>query len=51
MAYKRINYEIDFKGRTETMENVFGDKPISPTEMVRALWKFIKINKLGKKTD
>lgn len=42
-------FEIHFKGRTETMEEVFGTKPIAPSEMTKKLWVFVKKYKLGKK--
>jgi hypothetical protein len=36
------NYKISFKGRKETVEEVFGDKPIPPSEMTKKLWDFVK---------
>lgn len=42
-------YSVDFRGRTETMEQVFGTKPIAPSEMTKRLWAFVKANKLGGK--
>jgi len=42
-------YSISFAGRKETLEQIFGKKPISPSEMTKKLWKFIKAKKLGKK--
>ncbi len=41
---------VDFKGRTETLEEVFGTKPLVPTQMIKGLWDFIKKNNLHKKT-
>ena len=40
---------VDFKGREETMEDVFGSKPIAPSEMTKKLWVFVKGKKLLKK--
>jgi hypothetical protein len=51
MAKKKAfgGYAIGFKGRKETLEQVFGKKPLSPAAMTKALWKFIKKKKLAKK--
>ena len=40
-------YAIDFAGRKETVEQVFGNKPIAPSEMTKRIWKYIKSKKLG----
>ncbi len=40
-------YAINFAGRKETVEQVFGDKPIAPSEMTKRIWKYIKSKKLG----
>jgi hypothetical protein len=42
-------YCITFKGRTETVEEVFGDKPIAPSEMTKKLWAYVKAKKLSGK--
>jgi len=42
-------YSISFKGRDETMEEVFGNKPIPPSEMTKKLWAFVKGHDLGGK--
>ena len=42
-------YSINFKGRKETVEEVFGDKPIAPSEMTKKLWAFVKSKKLSSK--
>ena len=42
-------YKINFKGRKETMEDVFGSGDIAPSEMTKKLWAFIKKNKLAGK--
>ncbi len=40
-------YSINFAGRKETMEQVFGSKPIGPSEMTKRVWKFVKSKRLG----
>ncbi len=40
-------YAIDFAGRKETVEQVFGNKPIAPSEMTKRIWKFVKSNSLA----
>jgi len=40
---------VDFKGREETMEQVFGNKPIAPSEMTKRIWAFVKSKKLLKR--
>ena len=35
-------YAISFAGRTETVEKVFGSKPIAPSEMTKKIWAFVK---------
>lgn len=42
-------YQISFKGRKETVEEVFGDKPIAPSEMTKKIWTFVKHHKLANK--
>jgi len=42
-------YAISFKGREETMEQVFGNANITPSEMTKKLWKFIKSKRLSNK--
>ena len=42
-------YSINFKGRKETVEDVFGSKPIAPSEMTKKLWAFVKGKKLSNK--
>ena len=34
--------QISFKGRAETMEDVFGPQDLTPAEMTARLWRFIK---------
>jgi len=40
-------YAINFAGRTETVEQVFGNKPIAPSEMTKKIWKFVKSKSLA----
>ncbi|HLD49350.1 MAG TPA: hypothetical protein VJB11_03225 [archaeon] len=42
-------YSINFKGRTETLEEVFGKSPIGPSEMTKKIWAFVKKHKLAGK--
>ena len=42
-------YSINFKNRDETLEQVFGKAGITPSEMTKKLWKFIKNKRLGHK--
>lgn len=36
------NYNIDFFECYETMEQVFGTETLTPSEMTKKLWKYIK---------
>ena len=38
-------YAISFSGRTETVEQVFGKVEITPSEMTKRIWKFVKAKK------
>jgi hypothetical protein len=40
-------YAINFAGRQETVEQVFGNKPIAPSEMTKRIWKFVKSKSLS----
>ena len=40
-------YAISFAGRKETVEQVFGNKPIAPSEMTKKIWAFVKSNSLS----
>ena len=37
---------VSFKGRDETLEQVFGSKAIAPSEMTKKIWAFVKSKKL-----
>lgn len=50
MAKKAFGgYTISFKGRKETVEDVFGSAPIAPSQMTKKLWVFVKSKKLSNK--
>jgi hypothetical protein len=40
-------YNIAFEGCTETVEQLFGKNKLTPPEMTKVLWKYIKKWKLG----
>jgi len=40
-------YAISFAGRTETVEQIFGSKPVTPSEMTKKIWVFIKSKRLA----
>ena len=42
-------YSITFKNRDESLEQIFGKTGITPSEMTKKLWKFIKNKRLGHK--
>jgi hypothetical protein len=42
-------YSISFKGCSDTLMSVFGDKPIGPSEMTKKLWAYVKRRKLAGK--
>ena len=42
-------YSINFKNRKETLEQVFGNASIPPSQMTKKLWKFVKAKRLGHK--
>jgi len=42
---------INFKGREETMEGIFGSAPIGPAEMTKKLWAYVKSKKLMAKEE
>lgn len=50
MAKKAFGgYCISFAGRKETVEQVFGKGDITPSEMTKKIWNFVKSKKLSKK--
>ena len=42
-------YLVSFSGRRETLEEVFGKKPITPGEMNKRIWALIKYYGLSNK--
>lgn len=40
---------INFGGQTKSIEAVFGPKPVTPAEMNKKLWAYVKGHKLVKK--
>jgi len=42
-------YTINFKGRKETAEQIFGKAPIAPSMMTKKIWAFVKGKRLSKK--
>lgn len=42
-------YTISFKGCDDTVEKLFGSKPIAPSEMTKLIWAYVKKNKLASK--
>ena len=42
-------YSISFKGASDSLESVFGDSPIGPSEMTKKLWAYVKRKKLAGK--
>ncbi len=50
MAKKAFGgYSICFKGRKETLEEVFGSGKLAPSEMTKKIWTFVKAKKLAGK--
>ncbi len=50
MAKKAFGgYTISFKGRKETLEDVFGSSKLAPSEMTKKIWAFVKSRKLASK--
>ncbi len=51
MATKKAafgGYTINFKGCTDTVEAVFGNKPVSPSDMTKKIWAYVKKHGLAK---
>ncbi|MFQ5520706.1 MAG: hypothetical protein ACE5FK_04860 [Candidatus Methylomirabilia bacterium] len=52
MAKKKAafgGYTLSFKGRKDSVESVFGSKPIGPSEMTKKLWSYVKRKRLAKR--
>jgi hypothetical protein len=42
-------YSINFRGCTDSVEKVFGSKPIGPSDMTKKLWVYVKRKRLAKR--
>jgi hypothetical protein len=42
-------YAISFRGRTDSLESLFGAEPIGPAEMTKKLWSYVKRKGLASK--
>lgn len=42
-------YTIKFSGRQDTLEQVFGSAPVTPSQMTKKIWTFIKSRRLANK--
>ena len=42
-------YTINFKGCRDTVDKVFGTKPIAPSQMTKKLWAYVKRKRLSKR--
>ncbi|MFH0799465.1 MAG: hypothetical protein V2A66_04705 [Pseudomonadota bacterium] len=42
-------YTVNFKDCLHTLENIFGTKPIPPSQMTKKLWAYVKRNRLNTK--
>lgn len=42
-------FVLNFTNANATLEEVFGKKSISPAQMTKGIWKYIKKNKLARK--
>lgn len=40
-------YKICFKGKTDSLQNVFGNRPIAPSLMTKKLWAYVKRKRLA----
>ena len=42
-------YTISFKGCDDTLQDVFGSGAVTPSEMTKKIWAYIKRNKCASK--
>jgi hypothetical protein len=42
-------YAINFQGRSDSLESLFGPAPIGPAEMTKKLWNYVKRRGLATK--
>jgi len=40
-------YKVNFNGRHDTLEYVFGTRPLAPSDMTKKLWNYVKTKKLA----
>ncbi|VVB67039.1 Uncharacterised protein [Candidatus Norongarragalina meridionalis] len=40
-------YTISFKGCDDTLQEVFGSSPITPSEMTKKIWAYVKRKKIA----
>src|SRR5262249_20613115 len=51
-AAKRVlfgGYQVSFKGRTDTLQSLFGSAPMPPSDMTKLLWEYVKRHRLATK--
>ena len=41
-------YGVSFAGRHDSLQKVFGSKPLPPSKMTKKLWNYIKKHRLGR---
>jgi hypothetical protein len=52
MAEKKAafgGYTVNFAGRKETAEEIFGSHPIPPSQMTKKIWEYVKKHHLSSK--
>jgi chromatin remodeling complex protein RSC6 len=42
-------YTVNFKDCEHSLEQIFGTKPIPPSQMTKKLWAYVKRNRLNKR--
>jgi len=42
-------YTIKFAGCSDSLEKVFGSKPVTPSDMTKKIWGYVKRKRLAKK--
>ncbi|MBI4242310.1 MAG: hypothetical protein HY613_11390 [Candidatus Rokubacteria bacterium] len=42
-------YSISFKGCKDSVESVFGSKPIGPSVMTKKIWSYVKRKRLARR--
>lgn len=41
-------YTINFRGCNDSLQSVFGNKPLAPSAMTKKLWSYVKRKRLNK---